>query len=235
MEQKLTIKDWAQEDRPREKLEQRGAEYLSTAELLGILLSSGSREYSAVELSKILLRKYGNSLESLSQASIPQLISIKGIGKAKAITIMAAIEMARRLSIEKSFAKATLDTPQKSYSYAHALFADKKVEECWVVLLNSRFKVVATKRVSIGGLSSTTFDQRIILKEALAHDSSQLIVIHNHPSGQCYPSCQDMMVTLKLLQSAKLLDIHLADHLIYTRDGYFSFADNNLLSEQALT
>lgn len=227
--QTLSIKDWAESDRPREKLLEKGRQTLSNSELLAILIGSGSREETAVELCQKILLSVNNDLNKLGKLSTQNLIKFKGIGEAKAISIVAALELGRRRKSTLNEKKETLNSSQKVFLLMHKQFVDLPYEEFWLLTINRANKIINKYSISKGGLSSTVVDVRLIMKFALNDLASSIILLHNHPSGNLKPSNSDRLVTEKLKHAAKLFDITLLDHLIVTDDNYFSFADNGML------
>jgi DNA repair protein RadC len=228
-ENKITIKTWAEEDRPREKLSLQGRRALSDAELVAILIGSGSTTESAVDLSKRILNSCKNDLNALAKLSIQDLSKFKGIGEAKAISIIAALELGRRRK-ETDFVKTnSILTSKDIYNELAPNFLDLFHEEFWILLLNRANKVLEKIIISKGGLASTTADPKIIFKAALNHQAANVILAHNHPSGNLKPSETDIRLTKKLIEGAKILDIAILDHVIFTDKGYFSFADEGLL------
>lgn len=222
----LTIKDWAEEDRPREKMLLKGLSALSDAELLAILIGSGNKDETAVQLAQRILRSANNNLNTLGKFSVKELISgFKGIGEAKAITISAALELGRRRGLSEPADRAGIRCSNDAFLLFHPLLCDLPHEELWAIYLNRGGKVVDKMRVSQGGTSETTADIRIILKTAVLNLASGIILSHNHPSGVKTPSSQDDAMTRKLASSAKILDIKLLDHLIIANNEYYSYAD----------
>jgi DNA repair protein RadC len=213
-ETKISIKAWAEEDRPREKLNAQGRRALSDAELIAILIGSGSRTETAVELSKRILHHYDNDLQRLGKVSMSELSKFKGIGEAKAISIIAALELGRRRT------ETEIKVPE-TITGNH--------EEFWILLLSRSCKIIAKELISKGGLSGTVADPKIIFSIALQHQASSIILAHNHPSGNLKPSQQDIDLTRKIHQAGKILDIGVLDHLIITDGGFYSFADEGLL------
>ncbi|MFC2114490.1 DNA repair protein RadC [Bacteroidota bacterium] len=228
-DKKLGIKSWSEEDRPREKLVLKGPQALSDAELLAILIGSGSKEYNAVELAKIVLSKNENNLDSLGSQTIKQLSSVKGIGNAKAITIAAALELGRRRKSENTPKKPSINSSKDVFDYIYPFLADAKQEKFLILLLNRANHVIKKSEVSQGGISGTLVDPKVIFKIALEESSSSIILSHNHPSGNTKPSQADIDLTRKIKEGAKLLDINVLDHIIFTNHAYFSFADEGLL------
>lgn len=225
MEEKLAIHQWAEEDRPREKMQLHGAGALSNAELLAILIGSGSQEDSAVGLMKKVMSAHQNNLSKLSKTTVAELCDFKGIGPAKAITILAAVELGRRRKEEEPEERPTMRCAENIYTYFYPFMCDLAIEECWVLLLNQASKVIERVKVGSGGLSSTAVDIRCILREALLKRATTLALCHNHPSGNTSPSREDDRLTDQLNQAAKLMNIRLIDHLIFTDGHYYSYAD----------
>lgn len=228
-ESKISIKAWAEEDRPREKLNAQGRRALSDAELIAILIGSGSRNESAVELSKRILHHYDNDLNKLGRASITELSKFKGIGEAKAISIIAALELGRRRGDAESKPPETIVGSKSAYLVLRRHLVDLPHEEFWLLLLSRSNKLISKELISKGGLSGTLADPKIIFHIALQHQASSVILAHNHPSNNLKPSQQDIDLTKKLHSAGKILDIGVLDHLIITDDGYFSFADEGIL------
>lgn len=223
------IKSWAEDDRPREKLMLKGRQALSDAELIAILLGSGSRNQSAVDLAKDVLKAYDNELNKLGRLQIDDLKKFKGIGEAKAISVLAALELGRRRGAEAATLNPKIGSSKDAYQILMPLLADIDHEEFWILLLNRAHEVKDKICISRGGISGTVVDQRLIFKPAIARLASAIILAHNHPSGTLYPSPQDKTLTNKLVESSKLLDIPILDHIIYTDRGFYSFADEGLI------
>lgn len=224
------ITQWAEDDRPREKMLTKGIHALSDAELLAILIATGTREASAVDLGKNILHLTHHNLTQLGKLSIKELQKVKGIGQAKAITIAAALELGRRRKAEEAKQTFTqISSPAQAFVYFEPLVSDLPIEEFWVAYLNRANKVLAVKRISEGGVSGTIADPRVIFKHAIELLASTLLLCHNHPSGNLQPSESDKQLTKKLVAAGKLLDIHVVDHLIVADNKYFSFADEGLL------
>lgn len=226
---KLTIKHWHEEDQPREKLMLKGKSVLSTAELVAILIGSGNNELSAVELSKQILESVNNNLAELSKLTIHDLIKFKGIGEAKAISIIAALELGRRRKETDTTARTKITCSKDIYHYMYASMADLPHEEFWVVFLNRANMIIKKERISIGGINGTVADVRLIFKLAIENLSSGIIFCHNHPSGNKEPSQTDKQLTEKLKEAGRVLDVPVTDHLIFTDNGYYSFADEGLI------
>lgn len=223
MENKLTINQWAEEDRPREKLMRLGAETLSNAELLAILIGSGSTKETAVELMKRVLVECKNNLNSLGKKSIRDLCQFNGIGEAKAITILAACELGKRRAAETPEERPQLGTATAIYNHMHPKMQDLDVEEAWIVLMNQNFKLLKSVRISHGGFTETAVDVRIIIKEALLANATILALCHNHPSGNTRPSRDDDRLTERVKKACEVMRIHFLDHIIVTDGAYFSY------------
>jgi DNA repair protein RadC len=227
--EKLTIKSWALDDRPREKLLAKGKTALSDAELIAILIGSGNREESAVALSKRILKGVAGNLNELAKLSVKKLTIFKGIGDAKAISIITALELGKRRQLEAASEKPKITSSKDVANLMQPVLGDLEHEEFWVLFLNNSNKVVAKNQISKGGLTATIVDIRLVFKSALELASVGIIVCHNHPSGKLQPSTADKQLTQKIKEAGIILDIKLLDHLIITEKAYFSFADENLL------
>ncbi|MEW5845575.1 MAG: DNA repair protein RadC [Bacteroidota bacterium] len=225
-EKRLTIKDLAEDDRPREKMERKGAASLSDAELIAILLRVGNANETAVEVAQRLLGQVNNSLNELARLSLPQLTKIKGIGITKAITILAALELGRRRNAEGPMNRERIFSSRSVIELFQPTLADLPYEEFWVLLLNKSNKIIDRIKVSQGGVGGTVVDPKLVLKHAVERLASAVIVIHNHPSGNPQPSDKDIALTEKLKNAAQLFDITLLDHVIITDGECYSFADN---------
>ncbi len=225
----FSIKNWSDDDKPREKLAQKGRSVLSDAELLAILIGSGNKEESAVELSKRILATTGNNLTDLGKLSVKQLMRFKGIGQAKAVTIAAALEMGRRRRKEGAMAITKITSSTVAFTLLQPIMGDLPHEEFWIVYLNNSNKVLHKEQLSKGGITGTLVDVRLVLKHALEHGAVGLLLAHNHPSGTLKPSVADKRITQKLKDAAATLDIKVLDHLIITEKAYFSFADRQIL------
>ena len=221
--EKLTINNWAEEDRPREKMASLGAEALSNAELLAILIGSGSTKESAVDLMKRVLADSKNNLNTLGKMSIHELCQYNGIGEAKAITILAACELGKRRQMESPEERPDLGTATRLYNYMHPIMQDLDVEEFWVLLLNQHYRLIKKVRISHGGITETAVDIRIIMKEAVLANTTILAVCHNHPSGNLKPSRQDDELTKSIKRACELMHIHFLDHVIVTDGHYYSY------------
>lgn len=228
-EEKYSIKQWAKDDRPREKLLSKGVAALSNSELIAILINHGSKEKSAVELAQDILRAGKDNLNELSKLTVKELMKIKGIGEAKAISIVAAMELGRRRQATAYREKATITSSGDVANYLQTLLKDYKHEVFAVLFLNRSNKINHFQIISEGGITGTVADPRVILKKALEEDAVSLILCHNHPSGSLKPSKADEELTFKIKEAAKYFDIKVLDHLIVSDDGYYSFADEGIL------
>jgi len=225
----FSIKNWSQDDQPREKLRDKGKAALSDAELVAILIGSGSREESAVKLCQRILASVDNNLSELGKLSIKQLMEFKGIGEAKAITIAAALELGRRRRGEEALNKKKITSSASVFELMQPIIGELPHEEFWIVYLNNSNKVIQKNQLSKGGITGTMVDVRLVLKTALEVGATGIILAHNHPSGTLKPSEADKQLTAKLNAASKSLDIKVLDHLIITEKAYFSFADENIL------
>lgn len=225
----FAIKYWAEDDKPREKLMLKGKSVLSDAELIAILIGSGSRNESAVELSKRILISTDNNLNALGKVSLKQLTTFKGIGEAKAITIIAALELGRRRRSEDALELTKVTSSKSVFEIMQPIIGELPHEEFWVLYLNNSNKVVYKTQISKGGITGTVVDTRIIYKIALEHNATSVILTHNHPSGVLLASDADKQITKKLKEAGKYLDILVLDHIIVTEKSYFSFADEGIL------
>jgi len=225
----LSIKDWAEEDRPREKMFLKGKESLSDAELMAILIRVGSGGISAVDLAKQILASYSNDLNELGRISINDLMKFKGVGEAKAITILAALELGRRRQMTQVKDKPKITCSQDAYNCIYPVMEDLNYEVFKILLLNRNNRVTKIETISIGGVAGTVVDPKIIFKKALDEQASSIILTHNHPSGNLKPSQQDLAITKKLVEAGKTLEINILDHLIISDQGFFSFLDEGLL------
>lgn len=223
------IKSWALQDRPREKLSENGPRACTDAELLALLLGSGSRGMNVVQLAREILQSVDGNLAELSRLGLKDYTRFKGVGQAKAITLSAAMELARRREIATFSVKPQIKSSTDVAKIMGPLLRDLQREEFWVLFLNQANKVVAQECISKGGISGTVVDSRVIFNKALQHNVSALILAHNHPSGNNKPSDADRHITKKTHEAGKLLDIRVLDHLIIAGDAYFSFADEGLL------
>ena len=220
---KLKISEWAEEDRPREKMASLGAETLSNAELLAILIGSGSTEESAVELMKRILADCNNNLNTLGKRNISELCVYNGIGEAKAISILAACELGKRRQMETPEERTDLGTATRIYNHMRPVMQDLDVEEFWVLLLNQHYRLIKKIRISHGGITETAVDIRIIIREAVLANATILAVCHNHPSGNISPSRQDDELTRSIKRACELMRIHFLDHVIVTDGQYYSY------------
>lgn len=225
----LGIKSWAEDDRPREKMSLKGKSVLSNAELLAILIGSGTRDKSAVELAQQILDEADNNLNVLAKKNIQELMLHKGIGEAKAISIVAAMELTRRKSSEEKPLVKEIQSSDDAYQYMKPTFSDLQHEEFHVLLLNRKNGIISMQCISQGGIAGTVVDGKMIFKKALDFKASSMILAHNHPSGNLKPSEQDLQLTKKLISFGKFIDLPILDHLIITDNAYFSFADNGNL------
>lgn len=228
--QKANISQWADEDKPREKLVAKGSRNLSDAELIAILISTGTRELTAVDLARQILQRAGNDLNSLAKLSVQELKKIKGVGTAKAVTIVSALELGRRRVPDSVGQKdRKIQSSRDAYECIKPELSDLKIEETWILLLNQQAKLVAKLHISTGGISSTIVDPKVVLAKALEHSATALILIHNHPSGTLKPSEADNKLTRKINDACATLDIRFNDHIIFTDAGYYSYADEGML------
>jgi len=225
----FSIKNWSQDDQPREKLRDKGKATLSDAELVAILIGSGNREESAVALCKRILANVDNNLSELGKLSIKQLMEFKGIGEAKAITIVAALELGRRRRGEEALEKKKITSSVSVFELMQPIIGELPHEEFWIIYMNNSNKVLQKNQLSKGGITGTLVDIRLALKNALEVGATGIILAHNHPSGTLKPSVADKQLTVKLSIASKSLDIKVLDHLIVTEKAYFSFADEGVL------
>lgn len=221
--EKLTIAHWSEDDQPREKLRDKGPQALSNAELLAILIGSGTSGISAVELMQTVLNDSSNNLNTLGKMSIRDLCTYKGIGEAKAITILAACELGKRRQKETPEERPKLDTATKIYNEMHPVMQDLDTEEFWALLLNQNYRLIKKVRISQGGISETTVDIRRIVREAVLANATILAACHNHPSGSLMPSRADNELTKSIQRACELMHIHFMDHVIVTDGNYYSF------------
>lgn len=224
-----SIKNWAAEDRPREKMLEKGREALTDAELIAILIGSGNSEESAVDLSRRILKDVDDSLINLSQLSIADLMKYNGIGNAKSVAIAAALELGRRRRYAEATKQTLIRNSKDAFEYFYMHTQDLLHEQFWVLLLNPANKVIKMAKVSDGGINSVYVDNRRIFKTALENNASALMLCHNHPSGSVQPSDADKSLTRNLVRGGKLLDIKILDHIVVGIDNYFSFADSGLI------
>ena len=229
MDTKLNINQWAEEDRPREKMMRLGAEALSDAELLAILIGSGNTEESAVGLMQRVLAAAGNNLHQLGKWQVQDFARFKGMGPAKSVTVMAALELGKRRNLQERPERPAIRASRDIYELFYPLLCDLPNEEFWILLLNPACRVVNQVRISRGGLDQTTADVRTILREALLARATQLALVHNHPSGNTQPSTDDIRLTQKVQQAAQVMNIRVLDHVIVCDGAYYSFSDEGRL------
>lgn len=227
--EKLSIKNWSDKDKPREKLLEKGRQILSDAELLAILIGSGNRNESAIDLCKRILNQSENNLNELAKFSVQDLMKFKGIGEAKAISIIAALEIGRRRKSTEVLEKTSINSSKDLYHYIRPELEDLPHEEFWVILLNHQHKIIGKQLIGRGGVSQTTADIKLIFKIALEKLASAIILCHNHPSGNMKPSKSDIVLTEKVKSASEVLTINLLDHIIVGDSTYYSFADNGLV------
>ncbi|UMB61942.1 DNA repair protein RadC [Lutibacter sp. A80] len=225
----FSIKSWAEGDRPREKLLLKGKSALSDAELIAILIGSGNRNESAVELSKKILNSIDNSINKLGKLSVLDLQKFKGIGEAKAISIITALELGRRRRLEEALELPKITSSKAVFSIMQPIIGELQHEEFWIIFLNNSNKVLYKQQSSKGGLTGTLVDVRLVFKKAIELYATAIILCHNHPSGKLQPSNADKLITSKLKKAGETLDIKVLDHLIITENAYFSFADESLM------
>lgn len=225
----MTIKNWAEEDRPREKLLSKGRHVLTDAELIAILIGSGTKKETAVELSKRILAHFGNNLNELAKLSVLDLTQFNGIGEAKALSIVAALELGRRRKETEAAKREKISTSKDIYEVFRPQFMDLPHEEFHILLLNRSNTIIAKEFISRGGIAGTVVDPKLIFKPALQQLASAIVLCHNHPSGNLRPSDQDISLTKKLKEAGMLLEIPVLDHLIISDTGYFSFADEGMM------
>ncbi|HRH39789.1 MAG TPA: DNA repair protein RadC [Flavobacteriales bacterium] len=228
-EGRLSIRDWAKDDRPREKLLAQGARALSDAELIAILIRSGTAKESALDLAKRIMAQVGNDLHRLGVMGPKELTRFNGMGEAKALSIVAALELGRRRRGMEPVPEPSVTASSTAYELVRAKLSDLRHEEFWVILLDRANRLIEVLAVSKGGLHQTVADPKVIFKMALDRSASGLILCHNHPSGQLRPSAEDIALTKKLVDGARLLDLSVHDHIIVGAGGYFSFADNMMI------
>lgn len=226
---KLNINQWAAEDRPREKLERLGAQALSDAELLAILVGSGSTKEDAVSLMKRILSACGNNLNTLGKLTIRELCQYNGVGPAKAITILAACELGKRRQQSQPEERPNLGTATYLYNHMHPLMQDLDVEEFWLLLMNQNFRLIKQVRISHGGITETAVDIRIIMREAVLANATVLAVCHNHPSGNLKPSSSDNEITRSIKRACDVMRIHFLDHVIVTDGQYYSYHESGVI------
>jgi DNA repair protein RadC len=225
----LTIKHWSEDDRPREKLINKGKIALSDAELVAIIIGSGNREESAVDLSKKILNTVHNNLNELGKLSVQDLMKFKGIGEAKAISIITALELGRRRNLEEALEKPKITGSRSVFDIMQPILGELQHEEFWILYLSNANKIKLKFQMSKGGITGTMVDSRLIFKRALEISATGIILCHNHPSGNIKPSSSDINLTKKIKKGGELLDINVLDHVIITEKDYFSFADKNMM------
>ncbi|MCB0757931.1 MAG: DNA repair protein RadC [Flavobacteriales bacterium] len=223
---RLSIPEWDKGDRPRERMMAQGAKALSDAELVAILIRSGTRDLSALELAKQLLKETGNDINRLAALSPADLMKRKGVGEAKALSILAALELGMRRRSGVQHERPRIHTSAQAHEELRAKLADLPHEEFWLLLLDRGLRLIESRRVSVGGLHGTVADPKVIFRCALEKGASCMVVGHNHPSGQLRPSEEDVRLTHKLMEGGRMLDIIVQDHIIITAGGFYSFADN---------
>jgi DNA repair protein RadC len=228
LEQNFSIKQWAEDDKPREKLMLKGKQVLSDAELIAILIGSGSRNESAVSLSKRILASVDNNLNALGKLSLKQLMEFKGIGEAKAISIAAALELGRRRRAEETVELSKITSSKAVFEIMQPIIGELPHEEFWVLYLNNSNKVIYKSQLSKGGITGTIVDVRLIFKTALENNATSIILTHNHPSGKLQASNADIEITQKLKLAGEQLEIRVLDHIIITEKGYLSFQDEGI-------
>lgn len=227
--ERIPVSRWSEADKPREKLRDQGSQSLSDAELIAIILRSGSRKDSALSLAKKILQSIDGDLHILGRKSLEFFMEFNGVGEAKAISLAAAIELGRRRGFSESRPKSVIKESRDVYSIMASKIAELDHEEFWTLYLNRANKIITFDKISRGGISGTVVDPKLIFKHALKHLSSSIILVHNHPSGQLKPSQADISITQKLKEAGKVLEIQVLDHLIISDEGFFSFADEGLL------
>ena len=229
MSERLTIANWSEDDQPREKLRDNGPQSLSDAELLAILIGSGTPGVSAVDLMQDILRDCNNNLNTLGKMSIRQLCDYKGIGEAKAITILAACELGKRRQLETAEERPDVGTATRIYNHMHPVLQDTDVEEFWLVLMNQNHRLIKKMKIARGGISEVSVDVRIIIKEAVLCNATILAVCHNHPSGSLKPSNMDNDLTYSIKEACRLMRIRFLDHVIITDGAYYSYHEEGLV------
>lgn len=220
-----SIKQWSSGDQPREKLILQGAKSLSEAELIAILMRAGTRNKSALDLAKELLTHHDNSLAALAKLSVHELMKIKGIGEAKAVTISAALELGRRRVTENAMQKGQITSSLDAYEILHPRMRDLTQEAFWIILLDRRSKVISVEEIHVGGMSAMVVDPKVIFQKALERKACSVILSHNHPSGATSPSIEDIRLTEKIKSAGSFMDIKVLDHVIIGEGAYYSFAD----------
>lgn len=228
-EERLSINKWAEDDRPREKMMNKGEQSLSDAELLAILIGSGNKDESAVELMKRVLSACDNNLNTLAKWQQKDYQQFKGIGQAKSITIMAALELGRRRKQQEVRQKIQIKNSKDVYELYHSVMCDLSKEEFWVLLLNNNSRIIGNIKINSGGVDNVYIDVREVLREALLQRATRIVIVHNHPSGNTQPSKADIEITKKIAQSTDIMNIKLLDHIIVCEDKYYSFADEGVI------
>ncbi len=227
--EKLNIKQWAEDDRPREKMASKGAAALSDAELLAILIGSGNAEESAVALMQRVMADCEGDLNRLGKWEVNDFLRYKGMGPAKSLTVMAALELGKRRKMQEHKPRAVIDSSRAVYDFFHPMLCDLPAEEFWILLLNQASKVIAPVRISRGGIDQTSVDVRDILRQALLQRATQLVLVHNHPSGNPRPSTLDRQLTKRIQDAARLMQIRVTAHVIVCDGLYYSFNDEGIL------
>lgn len=225
----LPIKSWAEADRPREKFKVKGKQQLSEAELLAILLGSGTREESALALSKRMLSHFNNDLTALGRSDLHDLKKFKGVGEVKAIKVMAALELGRRRQLTSIIDKPQICSSKEAFDALAPLMMDLQHEEFWIIMLNRANRVIGREKISSGGVAGTVVDGKVVFRKAVQNLACSVILAHNHPSGNLRPSQSDIDLTKRLMEAGKTLDIIVLDHLIITHKGFYSFADEDII------
>lgn len=227
--EKLTINNWAEEDRPREKLMSLGAEALSNAELLAILIGSGSQKESAVDLMKRIMNDCQNNLNTLGKMTIRELTQYNGMGPAKAVSVLAACELGKRRQAERAEERKKIDSAEAVYGIMHPKMQDLDTEEAWILLMNQNFKLIRMERISHGGITGVSVDVRIIIREAIVNNATVVAFCHNHPSGNLRPSREDDSLTQSIRKACEVMRLHLLDHVIITDGAYYSYHEHGRL------
>lgn len=223
MQYKTKIRQWAAEDRPRHKMDRLGAEALSNAELMSILIGTGSRKEDAVRLCARVLADCGNNLNTLGKRTAPELMKYNGLGFSKVMTILAAVELGRRRQWAELTEKPDLSTAVRIYNYMHPKMMDLEVEEFWALLMNQNYRLIKAVRISKGGITETTVDVRIIMRECVTNNATILAVCHNHPSGKTCPSMHDDQLTSAIHKACNIMRVHFLDHVVITDGAYYSY------------
>lgn len=226
---KNSIKTWSGQDQPRVKMLVHGRQVLSDAELVAILIASGSKTETAVDLSKRILKTVGNDLNILARLSLGDLMAFKGIGEAKAISITAALELGRRRQLAGIQDRIKIQSSIEAHNVIAPIISDLEVEQFWILLLNRANELVAKRKISEGGVAGTVVDAKVVFKAAIEQLASSIILVHNHPSGNLKPSKADIRLTENLVEAGKLMNVQVVDHLIVSEKGYYSFADEGLI------